>query len=184
MKIAIIIIIVIVILIGIWVISIYNSLQKARVMVDNQWGQIQTEIEKRFSLIPNLVNTVKGYAKHEATTLEEVIKMRSNFSNANKEEQNKMMNTMSQKINQFLINVEQYPDLKANQNFLNLQEELQKIEEDIALQRKLYNDAISTFNMRLVTFPTNIVAKMLGFKEMPVFAANDAAQTAPVVNFE
>lgn len=95
-----------------------------------------------------------------------------------------MMNTMSQKINQFLINVEQYPDLKANQNFLNLQEELQKIEEDIALQRKLYNDAISTFNMRLVTFPTNIVAKMLGFKEMPVFAANEAAQTAPVVSFE
>lgn len=82
MKIAIIIIIVLVILIGIWVISIYNSLQKARVMVDNQWGQIQTEIEKRFSLIPNLVNTVKGYAKHESTTLEEVIKMRSNFSNA------------------------------------------------------------------------------------------------------
>lgn len=180
------IIVAVIILIVVFVISSYNKINRANLMVENQWSQIDTEIEKRFSLIPNLVNTVKGYADHESKTLEEITKMRSNYDEANTPEQKQaLISKMDEMMRSFQmnVNVENYPDLKANTNFLELQEQLTTIENDIALQRKLYNDAITKYNLLVTSFPSNIIASIFRFSKKEQFSASVEATTVPSVEF-
>ncbi|MFH0905890.1 MAG: LemA family protein [archaeon] len=145
---------------------IYNSLIMARNNVKNAWSQIDVQLKKRYDLVPNLVETVKGYAKHEAGTLKEITEMRSQAMATNDKELKMKANDKMGKAISGLINAvfENYPDLKASQNFLMLQEELSGIENKIAYARQYYNDSVLEYNNKLEMFPTNVFGKMFSFK--------------------
>ena len=167
-----------------------NSLVSLDENVNNTYSQIQTQMQRRADLIPNLVETVKGYATHESETLTKVTEARSNVNKAIQNSSNADENSINelQKANDELniaINavVEAYPDLKANQNFIGLQDELAGAENRIAKARKDYNDAVQIFNSKVRTFPTAIFAKFLGYSAKPYFEASAGAETVPNVNF-
>ena len=169
-------------------IGMYNGLVGKRVETQNAWSQIDVQLKRRYDLIPNLVETVKGYAGHEKETLERVIQARNMAMNAHGvAEQAQAENALSGTLKTLFAVSEAYPDLKANQNFLGLQEKLKSTENRIGFARQHYNDVVSQFNSSLQTFPTNVVGGMFGFHPAEFFkldAAEAAAvQKAPQVKF-
>ncbi|WP_416200504.1 MAG: LemA family protein [Thermocaproicibacter melissae] len=174
----------IIIILIIWVVSSYNRLVSFSVRVDNSWSQVYVQLQKRFDLIPNLVETVKGYAAHEKSTLEEVTKMRSAAMNAKTpEEVMEKNNALSRAIVNLFATAENYPDLKANQNFIDLQHQLQDVETKIAVSRQFYNDTAMKYNEYVMHFPSNIIASAFHFTLRKYFETDDAVQTAPQVKF-
>jgi LemA protein len=175
------------ILIGAFI-GIYNGLVGKRVETQNAWSQIDVQLKRRYDLIPNLVETVKGYASHEKETLERVIQARNAAMNARGvAEQAQAENALSGTLKTLFAVAESYPDLKANQNFLALQEELTATENRIGFARQHYNDVVSNYNTSLQTFPSNVLGGMFGFRAADFFkldAAEAAAvQKAPQVKF-
>lgn len=166
------------------VISTYNSLVVKRNRVRNSWAQIDVQLKKRFDLVPNLVETVKGYAKHEAGTLEAVVKARNQYiSAATPEEMMKANTEMTGALGRLFALAESYPDLKANTNFMELQGELSKLEEKIAYARQFYNDTVMIFNNAIQTVPSNIIAGLFGFKEEPYFKVEETDRQNVQVKF-
>ncbi len=171
-------------IIVIFVISTYNTLVKLRNKVKNSWAQIETQLQRRFDLIPNLVETVKGFAAHEKELLENVTASRSGYINAgSSQEKLAMNNQLSSNLKSLFVVAENYPELKANVNFMKLQEALQETEEDVTYARQFYNDAVTIYNNKLLMFPSNLIAMLFGFKEEALFDAADEAQSAPEVRF-
>ncbi|MFA5890949.1 MAG: LemA family protein [Actinomycetota bacterium] len=161
-------------------VGIYNRLVRFRNRIDNAWSQIDVQLRRRYDLIPNLVNTVKGYASHERTTFERVTEARSaGLAATTVGEQAQAENQITQALRQLLALSENYPDLKANQNFLALQEELTGTEGRIAFARQFYNDQVLTYNNSVQMFPSNIVAGAFGFSAREYFEIEEAA-TGPV----
>jgi LemA protein len=176
---------IIAVVIILWAIGAYNSLIRLRNQVRNSWSQIDVQLKRRHDLIPNLVETVKGYAAHEKDTLENVTRARAAAVSANGvKEAAQAENMLTQSLGRLMLVVEQYPDLKANQNFLSLQEELSSTENKIAFSRQYYNDEVMRLNTKIQSFPPSIVANMFGFKEEDFFELEDQAQReAPKVQF-
>lgn len=167
-----IIVLVVVVFLVLFVISCYNKLVKQKVLVEEAFSTMDVYLKKRFDLIPNLVETVKGYAKHEQSTLDKVISLRSgNYSSMTTEEKMENATAISRAIPQIMALAEAYPDLKANQNFLELSSQLQRVEEDIANSRKYYNGAVRNYNVTVQTVPTNILASMFQFQTKPMYEA-------------
>src|SRR5207344_1718720 len=175
-MIAVIVIVVIVLLIGLFFWLGYNGLVKRRNQVDNAWSQIDVQLKRRYDLIPNLVETVKGYAAHERGTFEAVTQARANAINAQTPaDQAQAENVLSGALKSLFAVAEAYPDLKANQNFLNLQEELTASEDRVAYARQFYNDSVQKFDTRIQTFPTNLIAGMFNFQEREYFEIGRAS---------
>lgn len=162
-----------VLIVIVWVIAAYNGLVGLRNMVKNAWSQIDVQLKRRYDLIPNLVETVKGYAKHESSTFEKVTQARTACMQAsasgNVGELAKQEGFLTQALKSLFAVVEAYPELKANQNFLALQEELTATENKISFARQFYNDNVMQFNNKTQMFPSNIIAGMFGFKESEFF---------------
>ncbi len=183
-MIAMIVILVIVAVIVLWAIGAYNGLVKLRNKCETQWSQISVVLKRRADLIPNLVETVKGYAKHEQETLDNVIKARNTFVSAKTpEEEMKSSGELTQALSKLMMLSEAYPDLKANQNFIALQNELKETEDKIAYARQFYNDDVNQYKNKCEMFPSNIIANMSGFKPMPFFEVEEADKQAPKVSF-
>jgi LemA protein len=165
--------------------AIYNSLVRQRNEVDNAWSQIDVQLKRRLDLIPNLVETVKGYAAHEKTALEAVIAARNSGMAASTDPhaQASADNAMTGALRQLFALSEGYPDLKANAGFVSLQEELSNTESRIAYARQFYGDAVSTFNTAIQKFPNVLLAGMFGFSDREFFEAEDAARVVPNVKF-
>lgn len=175
---------IVVLLIIAYVIATYNSLVNLKNKVKDQWAQIDVLLKRRADLIPNLVETVKGYAKHEKTTLDEVISARGGVMNATtKEEEIKSNNMLTQALGRLMAVAESYPDLKANTNFLALQKDLTETEDKIAYARQFYNDSVLIYKNKLEMFPSNIIAGMFKFKPEEFFEVEEAAKNAPEVKF-
>lgn len=167
-----------------WVAGTYNSLVQLRERVRNQWKQVDVQLQKRFDLIPNLVNTVKGYAQHEKTVFEEITKARAQVSEAvTPEDKIKAENALSAGVSRLFAVAENYPDLKANTNFLQLQDELSKIESKIADARMFYNDIVMKLNAKIQTFPSNLIAGAFGFKQEAYFNVDEEARKNVKVEF-
>lgn len=184
MTTALIIIAVIVVLILLYFVSTYNSLVGLRNKVKDQWSQIDVVLKNRNDLIPNIVETVKGYAKHEKDTLDAVISARSKAANAStKEEEIKAAGEVTQALGRLFAIAESYPDLKANTNFLDLQSKLNEVEEKIRFARQFYNDTVLNYKNKLEMFPSNIVANMFGFKPEAFFEATEEERKNVQVKF-
>jgi LemA protein len=179
------IIIIVLVVIGFVVIGMYNSLVALRNQVDNAWSQIDVQLKRRHDLIPNLIETAKGYMQHERGTLEAVTNARSQAMGAkNVADAAKAEGVLGRALSKFLLTVEAYPDLKANQNFLALQEELSSTENKIAFARQAYNDQVLFFNNKTQMFPSNIIAGMFHFIKRDFFEVEDSAEKAvPKVSF-
>ena len=163
----------------------FNGLTKLRNRVEDQWAQIDVQLKKRFDLIPNLVETVKGYAKHEKQTFEDVIKARNSFTAAGTPEgEIKASGELTQALGKLFALAEAYPELKANENFKQMQIDLKDIEEKIAYARQFYNDAVLTYKNKREMFPSNIVAGMFNFQPKPFFEASDSEREVQKVSFE
>ena len=183
---ALIILVGLVVVFGLYLIGTYNGLVRARNEVKNGWSSIDVQLKRRYDLIPNLVETVKGYAGHERQTLEAVVKARQQAVSftGNIEERAKVENALTQTLRSLFALAEAYPDLKANQNFIALQEELSNTENKIGFARQFYNDAVMHYKNRIEVFPSNIIAGMFNFQAEPFFQAESAAErTAPQVKF-
>ena len=179
-----IIVAVVVVLIVLWIISTYNSLIELRNRVKDQWAQIDVQLKRRFDLIPNLVETIKGYTKHESETLENVIKARNTYLTAETPEgQMKADGELTQAISKLFALTESYPDLKANTNFIDLQNELQETEDKIASARQFYNDTVLKYNNKVEMVPSNIIAALFKFKKEAFFEANDQERQNVSVKF-
>ena len=168
-----------------WFIGAYNGLVRLRNQLENAWAQIDVQLKRRYDLIPNLVETVKGYAKHERETLEKVIQARNMAMNAKTiGERAEAENILTGTLKSLFAVSEAYPDLKANQNFLRLQEELTSTENKVAFSRQFYNDSVQQFNTSIQVFPTNIVAGMFSFARRDFFEVKEeAVREAPKVSF-
>ena len=180
------IIVIIAILLVIVYIAVYNGLQKAKVYTDETWSQIDVQLKRRNDLIPNLVETTKGYAKHEKETLENVVHLRNQLTNIPSDDHAqtlKVSNQISDALKSIFALSENYPDLKANQNFLKLQEELTNTENKIAYSRQLYNSSAALYDQKLLTFPSNIVAHIHGFKKVDYLQTNESEKEVPKVKF-
>ena len=180
-----IVIVVLVVLVALWAVGIYNGLIKLRNLVQEAWRQIDVELTRRHDLIGNLVETVKGYAAHERGTLEDVIKARSAAMAPNQSpaQQAESENMLSQAPGRLLAIAEAYPDLKANQNFMALQQELTSTEDRIASARRYYNATVRDLNTKVETVPTNFIAGMFGIKQAEYFEAVGEQREAPKVDF-
>jgi LemA protein len=179
------IIIVAIIVLGVIIFMVmYNGLVRLRNRVDNAWSQIDVQLQRRHDLIPNLVETVKGYAAHERQTLEAVVQARNQAIQAQgPAEQAQAENVLTGALRQLFALAEAYPDLKANQNFLNLQEELTSSEDRVAYARQFYNDSVLKYNNKLQSIPTNIIAGMFNFSEREYFEGEETAREVPRVQF-
>lgn len=185
--------IVVIALVAIWGISSYNGLVSMDENVSNSWANVETQYQRRSDLIPNLVNTVKGYAKHESETLESVMAARSQATQVKIDPSNctpqqlaayqKAQGDVTTALGKLLAITENYPDLKANQNFLELQSQLEGTENRINVARKDFNDTAKKYNTSLRRFPRNIVASMCGFEKRAYFEAEAGAEKAPKVEF-
>lgn len=179
-----IVLLLIVIAVAAFLIAVYNKLIRSRNRVRNSFAQIDTQLQRRFDLIPNLVETVKGYAEHEMDLLESITASRSGYMQANTgAEKLEMDNQLTSTLKTLFAVSENYPELKANTNFIRLQEELAETEEKVAYARQFYNDAVTLYNDSLQTFPNNIVGRMFGFNEEELFRASVNAQEPPKVQF-
>ena len=164
----------------------YNSLVKLGQSVEAEWANVETQYQRRSDLIPNLVSTVKGYAKHEQETLAQVISARSKAMNSSADikEFSAAQEQVSTALGRLIALAESYPDLKANTNFLELQAQLEGTENRIAVARKNYNDIVKAYNIKIATFPSNLIAKIFGFDKKQLFTATtEGAEKAPVVQF-
>ena len=171
-------------LLAVFFVVIYNGLVRDRNRVDNAWGQVEVQLKRRYDLIPNLVETVKGYATHERETFENVTKARAGAQQASTPgEQAQAENFLTQALRQLFAVAEDYPELRASDNFQSLQEDLEETENKIAISRQIYNDTVLTYNNKVQQIPTNIVASMTGFKAREFFEAGEAAEEAPQVEF-
>ena len=176
-------------------IVVYNNLITLRNRYKNAYSQIDVQLKRRYDLIPNLVETVKGYAAHERETLEAVIQARANatrmqvnpedFANdpAKMKEFMDAQNSLGSALGRLMVVVEQYPNLKANENFLRLQDELAGTENRIAVERRKFNDTVRAYNQKIRVFPTVIIANLMGMRQRPYFEAPPEAQQAPKVDF-
>jgi len=180
------IVLIIIVVIALSVVAIYNALVRLRNQVDNSWSQIDVQLKRRHDLIPNLVETAKGYMTHERGTFEAITKARSQAMGANNvADSAKAEGALGEALSKFMLVVENYPDLKANQNFLALQEELTSTENKISFARQSYNDQVLGFNNKIQMFPSNIVAGMFAFTARDFFEIEDAAQReVPKVSFK
>jgi LemA protein len=176
-----------VVLLILFLIFAYNGLVKARNRVDNAYSQIEVQQKRRYDLIPNLIETVKGYAAHERQTLEAVTQARANAINAQQSgsvtDQAQAENVLTGALKSLFAVAEAYPDLKANQNFLNLQEELTATEDRIAYSRQFFNDSVLSYNNAIQTFPRNLLAGMFKFEKRDFFDAEPETTGAPQVQF-
>ena len=167
-----------------FVIVTYNNLVLLRNKVKNSFAQIDTQLQRRFDLIPNLVETVKGFATHEKELLENVAASRSGYMNATSNgEKLAMNNQLTSTLRSLFAVVESYPELKSNTNFLRLQDERSETEDKITYSRQFYNDAVTIYNNKIQMFPSNLVAGMFGFREEELFNTDDEAKEAPRVQF-
>jgi LemA protein len=181
-----IIIVVIVLLLVMWFVVSYNRLVRFRNRIDSAWSQIGVQLERRHDLIPNLIETVKGYAAHEKGTLEGVVEARNaaiQAKSAGPEQQAQAENVLSGALKNLFALAEAYPDLKANQNFLSLQEELTSTEDRIAYARQFYNDEVLKYDNRLETIPSKFIAGMFNFTPREYFKAEEGATEVPRVQF-
>lgn len=177
----------------VWGVSAYNGLVSKEESVNEKWGAVQTVYQRRADLIPNLVSTVKGYAEHEQSTLQEVTAARSRAtsinidpSTATSEQMEAWMaaqQELSSALGRLIAVSENYPDLKANQNFLSLQSQLEGTENRISVERQRYNEAVKEYNVSVRRFPNSIFASIFGFDKKPMFEAQAGAEVAPVVAF-
>ena len=183
-SIAIIVVIVILLLIVIGGISSYNGLVGLSEEVDNKFATIDTMLQRRADLIPNLVNTVKGYTNQEQSVIDSVTEARAKLNNANSvADKANADQELTSALNNLLVIVENYPDLKSSENFINLQDELAGTENRIATARKDYNDAVKEYNAKIKRFPTNIISGMFGFEEKEYFQATEGSEEVPTVDF-
>ncbi len=179
-----IVVLVIIVLIVLWVFATYNSLVSLRNRVKDAWSQIDVQLKRRFDLIPNLVETVKGYTKHESETLENVVKARNSYLSATlPEDQIKADGELTQAINKLFALTESYPDLKANTNFTDLQTQLNETENKIAMSRQFYNDIVMQYNNKIEMVPSNIVASIFKFSKEAFFQAQEAEKENVKVKF-
>lgn len=193
MKKSTIIVLVIVAVVAIWGITGYNGLVNAEETVSNAWSNVESQYQRRADLIPNLVNTVKGYAEHEAQTLQAVTdaRVRATQMNVNVEdltpekllEYQKVQGELGTALGRLLAITEAYPELKANENFLELQAQLEGTENRIAVARQNFNETVKEYNTSIRKFPRNLLAGMFGFEKRPYFEAQEGAAVAPQVNF-
>ena len=184
---------VIILAIFLWFRGSYNGMVKMSETVSAQWSNVENQYQRRLDLIPNLVNTVKGYAAHEQQTLTDVVNARAkatqtqiNFEQldeASMQRLNRTQGELSSALSRIMAISESYPDLKANQNFLELQAQLEGTENRIAVERRKFNDTVRTYNAYIRQFPKNIIAGMFGFTPKPYFEANAGAENAPKVEF-
>ena len=164
------IILAVIFVIAIIIIALYNGLVQARFRVDNAWSQIDVQLQRRFDLIPNFIETVKGYMTHEKETFEKITELRSSWSdNASVAEKASLDNQLSTTLKSIMAISENYPDLKANQNFSELSEELRNTENKISFSRQFYNDTVTMYNTKLEVFPSNLIANMFNFKPRELF---------------
>ena len=183
----------IIVVLVMWAIGGYNGMVKMDEQVQNKWANVETQYQRRADLIPNLVSTVKGYAKHEQQTLEDVVKARSEATQLKVDAENltpeklaafqKAQSGVSSALGRLLAVAENYPDLKANQNFHELQSQLEGTENRITLARKDFNDAAKSYNQSIRQFPKNILAGMFGFEKKSYFEAEAGSEKAPKVEF-
>jgi len=178
------ILIIVGVLIVFWAISVYNKLIALRNRVKDQWAQIDVQLKRRFDLIPNLVETVKGYTKHESETLEAVIKARNTYVSATlPEDQMKADGELTKAISKLFALTESYPELKANTNFQALQQELTETESKIASARQFYNDTVMVYNNKVDMVPSNIIASLFRFEKEAFFEANETERQNVQVKF-
>ncbi|EGQ20316.1 LemA family protein [Sporosarcina newyorkensis 2681] len=179
-----IVVIILVVIAAVMIVPSYNKLVNLEEDVDQSYAQIETQLQRRVDLIPNLVSTVKGYASHEKEVLENIANARSKMAGAQgPEEQAAADSELSGALSRLLVVVENYPDLKANQNFQQLMDELAGTENRIAVARKDYNDVVSVFNRKVKRFPGKVIASTFGFDEKEYFKAVEGAQQPPAVDF-
>lgn len=188
-----IIIIVVVALLALWIVGDYNSMVTKDEAVKTAWSQVENQYQKRSDLIPNLVATVKGYAQHESQTLENVVNARAKATQVTVSPQNldaaslaqyqQAQGELSNALGRLMLVLERYPDLKANQNFLTLQAQLEGMENRIAVERKRFNEAAQSYNTSIRRFPRSILASMFGFDPKPYFEAEAGSEQAPKVEF-
>lgn len=163
--------------IGLYVLSVYNRLQTQNVLVNEGWSGIDVQLKKRFDLIPNLVETVKGYAKQESGIFEKVAALRSGMMNTNSpEELGKIEGELRSTLKTLFAVAENYPELKSNENFLSLQNSLQSIESDLESARRYYNGTVRDLNQMIVVFPNSVIANMFGIKSREFFEITDATE--------
>lgn len=175
---------IVVFLLIVFVVSNYNSLVSLRNKVKDSWAQIDVVLKRRADLIPNLVETVKGYAKHENETLEAVISARNKFVTASTpEEEMASSNQLTQALTKLMALSEAYPELKANENFMALQNELGDTEDKITFSRQFYNDTVLKYNNKVEMFPSNIIASIFGFKKSNFFEISETEKSVPKVQF-
>lgn len=183
----------IILIVIIWMVSSYNGLVKKDEVCSQQWSKVESQYQRRLDLIPNLVNTVKGYASHEQETLLEVVQARNVASSAKVDPNNitqesldkyqESQTALKSSLDRLMVVVERYPDLKANQNFLELQSQLEGTENRIAVERQKFADVVNAFNSKIRRFPTNIIAGMFSFERKAYFASEKGAENAPKVEF-
>lgn len=183
-----IILLILIVLLILWGISIYNQLQRTKVQIDETNSQIDVQLKRRNDLIPNLVSTVKGYAKHESETFEKVTQLRNqmqtlDLSNVSNEEKMALSEKLSGALRSVFAIAENYPELKANENFMQLQEELTNTENKIAYSRQLFNTTAAHFNQMLHTFPSNLIAKMSHLQDVKYLEISEKEKEAPKVEF-
>ena len=167
-----------------WIIATYNRLVGLRNRIENSWSQIDVQLNRRYELIPNLVETVKGYAKHEKEVFENVTKARSAMTTAQGvQQQGEAQNMITEALGRLFAVAEAYPELKANQNFMMLQEELSGTANKIAYSQQFYNDQVMTYNTMIESFPANIIANNFGFREKEYFPMEAAAREPVKVDF-
>ena len=173
------------VVLGLWLMALYNGLVKKRNMVQEGWSGIEVQLKRRANLIPNLVETVKGYVGHEKGVLEEVTKLRGqSLQGGAPAERSAVESALGGALGRLMAISEAYPDLKANQNFLSLQGSLSEVEEQIQLSRRYYNGTVRDLNIAIQSFPANLVADRFGFKEAEFFELeNEADRAVPQVNF-
>ena len=179
------IILLVVVLIIVFIISTYNGLVRSKIKVDNAWSQIDVQLQRRFDLIPNFVETVKGYMTHEQETFEKIAKLRTSWANASSiSDKAALDNQLSETLKTIMAVSENYPELKANQNFMQLSQELKNTEDKISFSRQFYNDAATMYNTKIQVFPSNIIAGMFNFTSRSLFQTeNDEARKNVKVDF-
>ena len=178
------IVVVLALLVGSMVVGRYNSIVRQNEQINNSWAQVKVVLQRRMDLIPNLVETVKGYAAHEKEIFENVAQARSKLAGATTPAEASAANAgLSSALGRLLAIAENYPNLKANENFIRLQDELAGSENRIAVERRAYNESVRAYNAYIKTFPNNIIAGMFNFKEREYFESDEAAKEAPKVKF-